>query len=156
MKGFSSGSSSYINTTQEGASKKGIAMVSYAYNPKTGQVRGNKAGAIAGATVTTSDNSKNWILYNKDAMNGAIQSITITQSASDAQFNGKLYVALGTKSQGDVTSVSGLKVCDSVTNKEITFNIDPSKGYTYFKLLTNAKFTSGAVSNVVVKVTYVD
>ena len=73
MKGFAgSSNSSYENVTKTGASDKGTAMVAYAFNPSNGQVRGNKT-VIAGASVTSADNAKNWSLYNVDAMAGAIK-----------------------------------------------------------------------------------
>lgn len=156
MKGFGgSTAAAYVNLTQEGESDLGTGMVAYAFNPSNGQVRGNKT-VIAGATVTTADNAKNWSLYNTEAMAGAIKSITITQTAAGInKFQGSMYVALGTASQGAVTSVTDAQKHTSLTATEITFDIDATKGYTYFKLCSNQKFTSGSVAGVVVKVTYV-
>ena len=156
MKGFGgSTAASYVNLTQEGESDLGTGMVAYAFNPSSGQVRGNKT-VIAGATVTTADANKNWSLYNTEAMAGAIKSITITQTATGTnKFQGSMYVALGTASQGAVTSVTGAQKHTSLTATEITFDIDATKGYTYFKLCSNQKFTSGSIAGVVVKVTYV-
>lgn len=83
-------------------------------------------------------------------------SITITQTATGTnKFQGAMYVALGTASQGAVTSVTGAQKHTSLTATEITFDIDATKGYTYFKLCSNQKFTSGNIAGVVVKVTYV-
>ena len=82
MKGFAgSSSSTYENVTKTGASDKGTTMVAYAFNPSTGQIRGGKT-AIAGASVTTADNGKNWSLYNVDAMAGAIKSIKVTHTSA--------------------------------------------------------------------------
>ena len=156
MKGFAgSKATSYENVTKTGASDLGTEMVAYAFNPSNGQVRGNKT-AIAGASVTTADNAKNWSLYNSQAMPGAIKSIKVTQTATgDNKFINNLYVALGTTNQGAVTTVTGAQKSTTSTASEFTFDIDETQGYTYFKLLSNAKFTSNSVAGVVVTVTYV-
>ena len=147
-------STSYENVTRTGTSDLGTEMVAYAFNPNTGQVRGNKT-TIAGASVTSSDDSMNWSLYNTQAMPGAIKSITVTHTATGAKFQNSMYVALGTTNQGGVTTVTGAQQHTSSTSSSFTFKIDETQGYTYFKLLSNAKFTSGSVSGVVVTVTYV-
>ena len=155
MKGFAGlSTSAYENVTKTGASDKGTAMVAYAFNPSTGQVRGNKT-QIAGASVTSKDDAKNWSLYNVDAMAGAIKSIKITCAADGSNyFKSNMYVALGTSSQGAVTTISGAQKNTTASNAEFTFDIDATKGYTYFKLLSNEKFTSGSVKGVVVTITY--
>ena len=155
MKGFAGlSTSAYENVTKTGASDKGTAMVAYAFNPSNGQVRGNKT-AIAGASVTSRDDKKNWSLYNVDAMAGAIKSIKITCAASNSNyFNNNMYVALGTSSQGAVTTISGAQKNTTASKAEFTFDIDVTKGYTYFKLLTTEKFTTGSVTGVVVTITY--
>ena len=157
MKGFGGlTTSSYENVTKTGTSDLGTEMVAYAFNPSTGQVRGNKT-TIAGASVTSADANKNWSLYNTQAMPGAIKSIKVTQTATGTnKFQNKLYVALGTTNQGAVTTVTGAKENTTGTATEFTFdNIDETQGYTYFKLLSNVKFTSNSVAGVVVTVTYV-
>ena len=148
--------SSYENVTRTGASDLGTEMVAYAFNPTTGQVRGNKT-TIAGASVTSADANKNWSLYNSQAMPGAIKSIKVTQTATGSnKFQNKLYVALGTTNQGAVTTVNGAQENNAgSTATEFTFDIDTTQGYTYFKLLSNVKFTGGSVAGVVVTVTYV-
>ena len=155
MKGFGGKTNdAYQNVTVSGTSDKGTAMVAYAYNGKSGQVRGNKT-TIAGASVTSADNSKNWSLYNSEAMAGAIKSITITQTATgDNKFQNEMYVSLGTTTQGSVTAITNAQKHTSLTTSTITFDIDPSKGYTYFKLLSTKKFTGGSIAGVVVTVTY--
>ena len=156
MKGFAGiTTNSYQNQTKSGVSAKGVDMVAYAYNGSTGQVRGNKT-AVAGASVTADDNSKNWSLYNSAAMPGAIKSIKVTQAATGTNiFQNKLYVSLGTATQGDVTAITSAQAQDDgATANEINFTIDASKKYTYFKLLSTEKFTSGSVSDVKVMVTY--
>ena len=151
--GLSTGS--YENVTRTGASDLGTAMVAYAFNPSTGQVRGNKT-VIAGASVTSADANKNWSLYNSQAMPGAIKSIKVTQTATGTnKFQNNLYVALGTTNQGAVTTVNGAQKNTTGTAAEFTFDIDTTQGYTYFKLLSNVKFTSNSVAGVVVTVTYV-
>ena len=148
--------SSYENVTKTGTSDKGTEMVAYAFNPTTGQVRGNKT-AIAGASITSKDDSKNWSLYNTQAMPGAIKKITVTQTATGSnKFQNNLYVALGTTNQGAVTTVTGAQKNTTGTATEFTFEIDETQGYTYFKLLSNVKFTSGSVAGVVVTVTYAE
>lgn len=156
MKGFGGlTTSSYENVTKTGTSDLGTEMVAYAFNPKTGQIRGNKT-AIAGASITTKDDSKNWSLYNTQAMPGAIKKITVTQTANGSnKFQNSMYVALGTTNQGAVTTVTGAQTNTTGTATEFTFNIDETQGYTYFKLLSNVKFTSGSVAGAVVTVTYV-
>ena len=146
--------SSYENVTKTGTSDLGTEMVAYAFNPSTGQVRGNKT-AIAGASVTSKDDSKNWSLYNTQPMAGAIKSIKVTQTATGAKFQNNLYVALGTTNQGAVTTVNSAQKNTTGTATEFTFDIDETQGYTYFKLLSNVKFTSNSVAGVVVTVTYV-
>ena len=151
--GLSTGS--YENVTKTGTSDLGTEMVAYAFNPSTGQVRGNKT-TIAGASVTSADANKNWSLYNSQAMPGAIKAITVTQTATGSnKFQNNLYVALGTTTQGAVTTVNGAQKNTTGTATEFTFDIDETQGYTYFKILSNAKFTSGSVAGVVVTVTYV-
>ena len=155
MKGFGGKTNNgYQDVTVSGTSDAGTAMVAYAYNGSTGQVRGNKT-TVAGASVTTSDNSKNWSLYNSEAMAGAIKSITITQTATGSnKFQNQMYVSLGTTTQGDVTAITNAQQHTSLDANTITFDIDPSKGYTYFKLLSTKKFTTGSIAGVEVKVTY--
>ena len=156
MKGFGGlTTASYENVTKTGTSDKGTEMVAYAFNPSTGQIRGNKT-AIAGASVTSADKNKNWSLYNTQAMPGAIKKITVTQTATGTNmFKGNLYVALGTTNQGTVISVTGAQKNTTGTATEFTFDIDETQGYTYFKLLSNVAFTGGSVAGVVVTVTYV-
>ncbi len=156
MKGFGGlTTSSYENVTKTGTSDLGTEMVAYAFNPKTGQIRGNKT-VIAGASITTKDDSKNWSLYNTQAMPGAIKKITVTQTATGSnKFQNSMYVALGTTNQGAVTTVTGAQKNTTGTATEFTFDIDETQGYTYFKLLSNVKFTSNSVAGVVVTVTYV-
>ena len=156
MKGFAgSKSTAYENVTKTGTSDLGTEMVAYAFIGSTGQVRGNKT-TIAGASVTTADNAKNWSLYNNQAMPGAITSITVTQTATGSnKFQNNMYVALGTTNQGNVTSVSGAQKNTTSSASAFTFDIDENQGYTYFKLLSNEKFTSNSVAGVVVTVTYV-
>ena len=155
MKGFAGiTSSGYQNVTKTGASDKGTAMVAYAYNGSTGQVRGNKT-TVAGASVTSADANKNWSLYNSEAMAGAIKSITITQTATGTnKFQNQMYVSLGTTTQGAVTAITNAQQHTSLDANTITFDIDPSKGYTYFKLLSTKKFATGTIAGVEVKVTY--
>lgn len=156
MKGFAGiTTAGYQNQTKSGVSAKGVDMVAYAYIGSTGQVRGSKT-AVAGASVTADDNSKNWSLYNSAAMPGAIKSIKVTQAATGTNiFQNKLYVSLGTATQGDVTAITSAQAQDDgATANEINFTIDASKKYTYFKLLSTEKFTSGSVSDVKVMVTY--
>ena len=147
--------SAYENVTKTGTSDLGTEMVAYAFNPSTGQVRGNKT-TIAGASVTSADKNKNWSLYNNQAMPGAIKSITVTQTATGSnKFQNNMYVALGTTNQGAVTTVSGAQKNTTTSATKFTFDIDETQGYTYFKLLSNEKFTSNSVEGVVVTVTYV-
>ena len=146
---------SLIYQTKPGLSDKGTGMVAFAFNPTTGQVRGNKTG-IVGASVTIDQKSHNWSLYNSDPMAGVIKAIKVTQTATGTnKFQNNLYVSLGTSSQGEVTAVTNAQKQDAGgTAQEINFTIDPSKGYTYFKLLSNEQFTSGTVVGVIVTVTY--
>lgn len=157
MQGFAGLSSSgYQNVTVSGTSAESeIAMVAYAFNPATGQVRGGKT-AVAGASVTSSDANKNWSLYNSAAMPGAITAIKVTQTATGSnKFQNKLYVSLGTATQGAVTTITSAQAQDAGgTATEINFTIDGTKNYTFFKLLSTEKFTSGTVAGVVVEVTY--
>ena len=156
MKKFGGLSTSlYENVTKTGTSDLGTEMVAYAFNPSTGQVRGNKT-TIAGASVTSADKNKNWSLYNNQAMPGAIKSITVTQTATGSnKFQNNMYVALGTTNQGAVTAVSGAQKNTTTSATKFTFDIDETQGYTYFKLLSDEKFTSNSVEGVVVTVTYV-
>ena len=155
MKGFGGKTNNaYQNVTVSGTSDAGTAMVAYAYNGNNGQVRGNKT-TVAGASVTSEDKNKNWSLYNSEAMGGAIKSITITQTATGSnKFQNEMYVSLGTTSQGSVTTITNAQKHTSLTTSTIQFDIDPTKGYTYFKLLSTKSFTGGSVANVVVTVTY--
>ena len=156
MKGFAGITTvGYQNQTKSDVSAKGVDMVAYAYIGSTGQVRGSKT-AVAGASVTADDNSKNWSLYNSAAMPGAIKSIKVTQAATGTNiFQNKLYVSLGTATQGDVTAITSAQAQDDgATANEINFTIDASKKYTYFKLLSTELFTGGSVSDVKVMVTY--
>ena len=149
-----SSANSYQNITVAGSSAKDVGMVAYAYNPTSGQIRGGKT-TIAGAEITTADNSKNWSLYNSEAMPGAIKAIKVIQTGTgDNKFQNHLYVSLGTSSQGDTTSVTYAQAQTSLTKTQINFTIDATKGYTYFKLLSNEKFTAGSVTGVEVIVTY--
>ena len=84
--------------------------------------------------------NKNWSLYNSEAMAGAIKSITITQTATGTnKFQNQMYVSLGTTTQGAVTAITNAQQHTSLDANTITFDIDPSKGYTYFKLLSTKK-----------------
>ena len=136
MIGFAgSPSENYVNVTMTGSSDSGTEMVAYAFNPKTGQIRGSKT-VIAGDVVADEDNTKNWSLYNSKAMAGAIKSIKVTHTANTSSnfFRNNLYVSLGTESQGSIVVVTNAQKQDeSSTESEISFTIDASKGYTYFK-----------------------
>ena len=156
MKGFAGiTSAGYQNFTKTGSSDKGTAMVAYAFNGQIGQVRGNK-NTVAGASVAIEDKTSNWSLYNSQAMGGAIKAIKVTQTATGTNFfQNNLFVSLGTSAQGEVTAVTNAQKQDAGgTAQEINFTIDPSKGYTYFKLLSNEQFAKGTITNVVVTVTY--
>lgn len=88
-------------------------------------------------------------------MGGAIKSITITQTATGTnKFQNEMYVSLGTTTQEAVTVITNAQKHTSLDANTITFDIDPSKGYTYFKLLSTKKFGSGSLAGVEVKVTY--
>ena len=65
-----------------------------------------------------------------------------------------LLISLGTTTQGAVTAITNAQQHTSLDANTITFDIDPSKGYTYFKLLSTKKFTTGSIAGVEVKVTY--
>ena len=164
MKGFGGQSAnSYQNSAVSGTGTKSVggtlAASSYAYNASTGQVRGNKT-SIAAASPS-SDNSKNWHLFNTAAMPGAIKSIVVKTSSptSSNYFKGTLYVALGTSSMGATTSVSGASSATPTASGSyadtFTFsNLNSTNDYTYFKVMSNVAFTAGSVTNVSVVVTY--
>ena len=143
-----------------------VAASSYAF-AGNGQVRGNKT-AIAGANVTSSDSSKNWHLFNTAALGGAIKSIVVLSSEVDSSnyFKDTLCVSLGNSSQGSVTnydlendenvfSASAAKINSASYNNSYTFTgLNETTEYTYFKILSKTKFTSGTVKSVSVTVTY--
>lgn len=168
MKGFGGTATGYQNSAVAGtgvdsASSSTIAASAYAFNQSSGQVRGNKT-AIAASDVS-GDSNKNWHLFNTAAIPGTIKSIEVKSTGSisaNNYFKGKLFVALGNSSQGDVTSVTGAVSADpsksdtSVANND-TFlftSLNSSNSYTYFKLMSNVAFTAGTVSAVSVVVTY--
>ena len=164
MKGFGGASAnSYQNSAVSGTGSKStggtLAASSYAYNGSTGQVRGNKT-SIAAASPS-SENNKNWHLYNTDVMPGAIKSIVVktTSATSSNYFKGTMYVALGTSSMGATTSTTGAVSATPTASGSyadtFTFsNLNASSSYTYFKVMSNVAFTAGSVTNVSVVVTY--
>lgn len=141
MKGFADGTkTSYITSYTEGASEKGIAVKAKQYIPSSGQVKGNQE---------TPDNQ--FMIFNTEKFPGAITKIEIVATTDKSNyFRNHLYVATGTESQADVTSVDGLTAWDG----DFSWTFNAADGITYFKLLSNEKFTSGSVKDVQIKVTY--
>ena len=166
MKNFGSKTAnSYQNSAVSGTGSNSaggtIAASAYAYNGSTGQVRGNKT-SIANSTVS-SDSNKNWHLFNTAAIPGAIKSIVVKSADADSSnyFKGTLYVALGTSSRGDVTTVSGATSATPTKSGSyvdtFTFsNLNASSSYNYFKVMSNVAFTNSSVKGVSVTVTYVE
>lgn len=144
MTGFANGTaSSYVTTLTTGTSTGGLSVSACNYNPKTGQIRGNQTRA-----------STNFYLYNNEAVLGNITKIELTTTSSGS-FSTGMYISVGQDSQADVTTVTdGIQGTKSTDSKTITWTFSEMDGYTYFKMLSAAKFTSGTVSAAVVNIEY--
>ena len=149
-------SQSYTNVTTEGKSDNGIAMVAYAFNASNGQIRGNKT-AVAGATIASKDDTKNFSLYNKTAMPGAIRSITLKMTNADNsnKLSAALYVSMGTATQGDVTTTTDATLGTyTASDNSCKWTFDGSTNYTFFKILSTSKFTSGSPKGAEITIEY--
>ena len=131
---------SYVTTLTAGTgSISGGGTVAASMNnyiPKNGQVKGNQTSV-----------SSNWYLYNTAAIPGAITAISLTGTGT---LQNNLYASVGTATQASATS--GTR---GDTDPRFSWTFSEASNYTYFKLLSNEKFTSGNVTGVVVTVTYV-
>lgn len=144
VKGWAdSTASGVIDDETSGVSDTGIAAVMNNYYPKTGRFL-NRA---------TNSNS-NFYIYNTDEIPGSITSITITGKIDDSNyFQNNMYAAVACESQSDVRESSyGIAGVGSEEGFSWTFTGD--EGYTYFKLYSDERFSTGNIGETVITVTY--
>ena len=143
MKGFATTAAGYQEEDQT-AEFDGVTYVAKNYNGQSGQIRGNKT------TV-----NENFYLANTTEMPGVITKIEIISTATGTnKFSASMKVAVGTTSQADVASVENCIDGTLTSNTHMTFEFDVAEGITYFKLLSEAKFTSGSLTGCTIKITY--
>ncbi len=143
MKGFATTESGYQEVDQT-AEFDGVTYVAKNYVGQSGQIRGNKT------TV-----NENFYLANTTEMPGVITKIEIISAATGTnKFSASMKVAVGTTSQADVASVENCIDGTLTSNTHMTFEFDVAEGITYFKLLSEAKFTSGSLTGCTIKITY--
>lgn len=144
MKGFANYTGTSYATTEQTAEFDGVTYVAKNYNAQSGQIRGNKT------TV-----NENFYLANTTEMPGVITKIEIISTATGTnKFSASMKVAVGTTSQADVASVENCIDGTLTSNTHMTFEFDVAEGITYFKLLSEAKFTSGSLTGCTIKITY--
>lgn len=144
MKGFANYTGTSYATTEQTADVDGVTYVANNYMATTGQIRGNKT------TV-----NENFYLANTTEMPGVITKIEIISTATgNNKFSASMKVAVGTTSQADVASVENCIDGTLTSNTHMTFEFDVAEGITYFKLLSEAKFTSGSLTGCTIKITY--
>lgn len=144
MKGFANYAGTSYATTEQTADVDGVTYVANNYMATTGQIRGNKT------TV-----NENFYLANTTEMPGVITKIEIISTATgNNKFSASMKVAVGTTSQADVASVENCIDGTLTSNTHMTFEFDVAEGITYFKLLSEAKFTSGSLTGCTIKITY--
>lgn len=144
MKGFANYTGTSYATTEQTADVDGVTYVANNYMATTGQIRGNKT------TV-----NENFYLANTTEMPGVITKIEIISTATGTnKFSASMKVAVGTTSQADVASVENCIDGTLTSNTHMTFEFDVAEGITYFKLLSEAKFTSGSLTGCTIKITY--
>lgn len=144
MKGFANYTGTSYATTEQTADVDGVTYVANNYMATTGQICGNKT------TV-----NENFYLANTTEMPGVITKIEIISTATGTnKFSASMKVAVGTTSQADVASVENCIDGTLTSNTHMTFEFDVAEGITYFKLLSEAKFTSGSLTGCTIKITY--
>lgn len=130
--GGTSGTSYNATDTSSSAPTSGVTFWMKDYIPNTGQIRGN------GTNLT------NFSMRNSTAYPGAITKVTIivTGGTITATANTRNLILLGTSEQ---TATTGGVTCDQFSASgltTITWTINPSSNYTYFKVYNIA--TSGS------------
>lgn len=144
MKGFANYTGNSYATTEQTADVDGVTYVANNYMATTGQIRGNKT------TV-----NENFYLANTTEMPGVITKIEIISTATgNNKFSASMKVAVGTTSQADVASVENCIDGTLTSNTHMTFEFDVAEEITYFKLLSEAEFTSGSLTGCTIKITY--
>lgn len=143
MKGFATTAGGYQEEDQT-AEFDGVTYVAKNYIGQSGQIRGKETSV-----------SKNFQLANTTEMPGVITKIEIISTATGTnKFSASMKVAVGTTSQADVASVENCIDGTLTSNTHMTFEFDVAEGITYFKLLSEAKFTSGSLTGCTIKITY--
>ena len=143
MKGFATTAGGYQEEDQT-AEFDGVTYVAKNYIGQSGQIRGKETSV-----------SKNFQLANTTEMPGVITKIEIISTATgNNKFSASMKVAVGTTSQADVASVENCIDGTLTSNTHMTFEFDVAEGITYFKLLSEAKFTSGSLTGCTIKITY--
>ena len=143
MKGFATTDGGYQEEDQT-AEFDGVTYVAKNYIGQSGQIRGKETSV-----------SKNFQLANTTEMPGVITKIEIISTATGTnKFSASMKVAVGTTSQADVASVENCIDGTLTSNTHMTFEFDVAEGITYFKLLSEAKFTSGSLTGCTIKITY--
>ena len=143
MKGFATTAGGYQEEDQT-AEFDGVTYVAKNYIGQSGQIRGKETSV-----------SKNFQLANTTEMPGVITKIEIISTATGTnKFSASMKVAVGTTSQADVASVENCIDGTLTSNTHMTFEFDVAEGITYFKLLSEAKFTSGNLTGCTIKITY--
>ncbi len=143
MKGFATTAGGYQEEDQT-AEFDGVTYVAKNYIGQSGQICGKETSV-----------SKNFQLANTTEMPGVITKIEIISTATGTnKFSASMKVAVGTTSQADVASVENCIDGTLTSNTHMTFEFDVAEGITYFKLLSEAKFTSGSLTGCTIKITY--
>ena len=141
LTGFGGTATGYATNVSAKDDGNNITLVANQLNRSTGQVRGNQTSV-----------ANNFNIANTEEIPGYITGIKIETTTGTGTFSAAMNAAVGTTSQASATSgTAGTKASDS---KSISWNFDASNKYTYFRLFSAAKFTSGSVIGCVITITY--
>ena len=134
---FAGDSEKYVET-ETTSSVNGISFAYNNFNPKTGQIRGNKAI------------SKNFYFYNTTPLNGKIKSITITAQSAGLK-SANIYIAVGAAKLGNQTN--GNQAGSSTTaTQSVTYDI--TDGGSFFEIYFKSGATTGTVLLSEIRITY--
>lgn len=141
LTGFGGTDAGYATNVSAKDDGNNITLVANQLNRSTGQVRGNQTSV-----------ANNFNIANTEEVPGYITGIKIETTTGTGTFSAAMNAAVGTTSQASATSgTAGTKASDS---KSISWTFDASNKYTYFRLFSAAKFTSGTVTGCVITITY--
>ena len=140
LKGFSDSTSTKYVTEEIEDTIDTVTYKANNLNPSSGQVRGNQETCAS-----------NFYFYNSTALSKKLVGIQLVFEDADSSnyFKNNFYVEIGDASLGSINELTEGKIVASLSEDKTTFSFDLSeKTFTYFKLMTNEKFTNGTCKSV--------